>query len=62
MVWRGRLKSKAVKYDVEVSVQETKDGSWTYKGHQGLTYIFWSSSNSPTEKDMTVIRIGGTSM
>jgi hypothetical protein len=37
-VWRGRLKSKAVKFYVEDRVQENTNGLWTYKRHQGLSY------------------------
>jgi hypothetical protein len=38
MIWRGRLKSKAAKYDSEDRVWEKKSALSTYKGHQVLSY------------------------
>jgi hypothetical protein len=50
MIWHRRLKSKAAKYDVEYIVQENKNGLWTHKKHQELSYSFLSSSYSFIEK------------
>jgi hypothetical protein len=50
MVWRERLKNKAVNNDVEDRVEEIKVAYGLISDIKGYHIHFWSSSNSSIEK------------